>query len=158
MNLSSFERQNKDMKNASSATHKSHRSRKHQSLVGSDVEYDNGNISPLYSNWDQEMQDHLLPLQNYILEQAKLSGYRPGDTMDSDSLHSDSESEHSFSGHEPDNEDSDHSEGRGDYLTHHYGGIGDYGTHGGGGGGGGGGGVSYYNFEVGFDKNDKEDM
>lgn len=101
------------------------------------------------------MQEHLLPLQHYIIEQAKLSGcYRPGDTMDSDSLHSDSQSEHSFSGHEPDNEDSDHSDGHGDYLTHHYGALGDYGTHGGGGGGG----VSYYNFEVGFDKNDKEDM
>lgn len=44
-------------------------------MAHSDVEYyDNGNISPLYSNWDQEMHDHLLPLQHYILEQAKLSG------------------------------------------------------------------------------------
>lgn len=109
---------------------------------------DNGNISPLYSNWDQEMQEHLLPLQHYIIEQAKLSGcYKLGihgagisgassgdaigldsETMDSDSLHSDSASEHSFSGHEPDNEDSDHSDGRDNgYLAHHYGGIGDYG-------------------------------
>lgn len=39
------------------------------------VEHDNGNsTSPLYSNWDLEMQEHLLPLQHYILEQAKLSG------------------------------------------------------------------------------------
>lgn len=107
----------------------------------SDVDYDAGNMSPLYSNWDQ--QEHLLPLQHYIIEQAKLSKYSkyfgaggggtgagaggpplPGDvdSVDSDSLHSDSQSEHdSFSGHEPDNEDSDHSEGRGDYLTYqHY--------------------------------------
>lgn len=34
---------------------------------------ENGNTSPLYSNWDLHMQ-HLLPLQHYILEQAKLSG------------------------------------------------------------------------------------
>lgn len=93
----------------------------------SDVDYDAGNMSPLYSNWDQ--QEHLLPLQHYIIEQAKLSKYNKyfaansaDDSVDSDSLHSDSQSEHSFSGHEPDNEDSDHSEGRGDYLTYqqHY--------------------------------------
>lgn len=103
------------------------------------------------------MQEHLLPLQHYIIEQAKLSGcYRLGDPMDSDSLHSDSQSEHSFSGHEPDNEDSDHSDGRGDYLVHHYGGLEDYATHAGGDGNAGG--VSYYNIDVGFDKNDKEDM
>lgn len=77
---------------------------------------ENGNTSPLYSNWDLTMQ-HLLPLQHYILEQAKLSGkcfcfpfgigtsvynfillicfigcYQPGDPLggsgDSDSLHS----------------------------------------------------------------------
>lgn len=95
----------------------------------SDVDYDAGNLSPLYSNWDQ--QEHLLPLQHYIIEQAKLSKYNKyfagneGDdedeedeAMDSDSLHSDSQSEHSLSGHEPDNEDSDHSESRGDYLTY----------------------------------------
>jgi Rho GTPase-activating protein 39 len=68
------------------------------------------------------MHEHLLPLQNYILEQAKLSGCHGGfgDAYnDSDSLHSDTQSEHSFSGHEPDNEDSDHSDGRGDYLSHY---------------------------------------
>ncbi|XP_026471959.1 uncharacterized protein LOC113376266 [Ctenocephalides felis] len=87
------------------------------------IEHDNGNnTSPLYSNWDLEMQEHLLPLQHYILEQAKLSGYSysAGDPLDSDSLHSDSQSEESLSGHEPDNEDSDHSGSNDDYLTHHY--------------------------------------
>ncbi|XP_053969939.1 filaggrin-2 isoform X1 [Anastrepha ludens] len=94
----------------------------------SDVEYDNGNTSPLYSNWDQEMHEHLLPLKNYIMEQAKLSGhYVFGDPIDSDSYHSDSQSEHSLSGHEPDNEDSDGgSDTHGGYLEHNYGMIDDY--------------------------------
>ena len=41
---------------------------------------------PLYSNidynyyLDPKAQAHLLPLQQYILEQAKLSGYRFGDS------------------------------------------------------------------------------
>ena len=63
------------------------------------------------------MQEHLLPLQHYILEQAKLSGFGFGDFNDSD-VQSDSQSEPSLSGHEPDNEDSDHSDGHGDYLSH----------------------------------------
>lgn len=119
----------------------------------SDVDYDAGNMSPLYSNWDQE---HLLPLQHYIIEQAKLSGcYRASiddddEPIDSDSLHSDTQSEHSeFSGHEPDNEDSDHSD-RGDYLAHHhYHGFGEeFGRSG----------QNYYNI-MGFDKSgEKEDM
>lgn len=46
--------------------------------------------------------------------------YSVGDPLDSDSLHSDSQSEESLSGHEPDNEDSDHSGSNDDYLTHHY--------------------------------------
>lgn len=51
MNITSFERQNKELKaEKKSSTHKNRK--KHQSM-GSDVEYDNGNISPLYSNWDQ---------------------------------------------------------------------------------------------------------
>lgn len=121
------------------------------------------------------MQEHLLPLQHYIIEQAKLSGCcrLDGDTMDSDSLHSDTQSEHSFSGHEPDNEDSDHSDGHGDYLTHHYGAMYDYnalrivGNSSGVGnavnavgvcGDGGAIGASYYNLNLGFDNNDKEDM
>ncbi|XP_063706772.1 rho GTPase-activating protein 39 [Culicoides brevitarsis] len=124
-----------------------HRS-KTSTMLHSDVEYDNGNISPLYSNWDQEMQDHLLPLQHYILEQAKLSGcYGSGDNLDSDSYHSDSHSEHSLSGHEPDNEDSDHSDGRGDYLSHYP--YDEYGAYG----------PSYYNFVSNIDKrNDKKDQ
>ena len=56
---------------------------------------------PLYSNidynyyLDPKAQAHLLPLQQYILEQAKLSGYRFGDSLveeegdEADSLHSD---------------------------------------------------------------------
>ncbi|XP_036672625.2 rho GTPase-activating protein 39 [Drosophila suzukii] len=101
----------------------------HQQADNSDVEYDNGNTSPLYTNWDQEMP-HLLPLKHYIIEQAKLSGryeYRGGDGGDSDSYHSDSQSEHSLSGHEPDNEDSDGgSDTHGGYLEHNYGMIDDY--------------------------------
>lgn len=87
----------------------------------------------------------MLPLQHYIIEQAKLSGsYHLGDPLDSDSLHSDTQSEHSFSGHEPDNEDSDHSDGRGNYLAHHYSVMDDYGE-------------LYYNVNVGYDKHKKED-
>lgn len=76
----------------------------------------------------QEMQEHLLPLKHYILEQAKLSGrYVFGDPIDSDSYHSDSQSEQSLSGHEPDNEDSDGgSDTHGGYLEHNYGMIEDY--------------------------------
>ncbi|XP_065355132.1 uncharacterized protein RhoGAP93B isoform X2 [Calliphora vicina] len=100
----------------------------HLHADNSDVEYDNGNISPLYSNWDSEMQEHLLPLKHYIIEQAKLSGrYVFGDPIDSDSYHSDSQSEQSLSGHEPDNEDSDGgSDTHGGYLEHNYGMIEDY--------------------------------
>uniref|UniRef100_A0A182QI64 Rho GTPase-activating protein 39 n=1 Tax=Anopheles farauti TaxID=69004 RepID=A0A182QI64_9DIPT len=120
--------------------------------TGFDFDYDNGNTSPLYCNWDKEMQEHLLPLQHYILEQAKLSGsYGLGD-LDSDSFHSDSQSEHSFSGHEPDNEDSDHSDGHGDYLAHYP--YEEYGARHAQDGG-----VSYYNFEFNFgDRDEKEDI
>ncbi|XP_031618570.1 uncharacterized protein LOC116337810 isoform X4 [Contarinia nasturtii] len=126
----------------------SKKTKKHQSS-NSDVdyvEYDNDNMSPLYSNWDQETHEHLLPLQHYIIEQAKLSGsYHMGDTLDSDSLHSDSQSEHSFSGHEPDNEDSDHSDSQGDYLAHHYSTtMDDYGE-------------VYYNVHIGYERNQKQD-
>lgn len=113
---------------------------------GEDVEYaDNGNTSPLYTNWDQDMHEHLLPLQHYILEQAKMSGgYRGGsnDHYDSDSIRSESPSEHSLSGNEPDVEDSDHSDGR-DYLAHNpY----DYGAH------------KYYNYDN-YNRNmSREDM
>ncbi|XP_055640474.1 rho GTPase-activating protein 39 isoform X2 [Toxorhynchites rutilus septentrionalis] len=122
--------------------------------TGYDFDYDNGNTSPLYCNWDKEKLEHLLPLQHYILEQAKLSGcYGFGEFLDSDSFHSDSQSEHSFSGHEPDNEDSDHSDGHGDYLSHYpYEEYGAYRKDDGGG-------VSYYNFEFNFgDREEKEDI
>jgi len=113
------------------------------------MEFDNGNISPLYTNWDQDMHEHLLPLQHYILEQAKLSGYHgSNEQYDSDSIHSESHSEHSLSGHEPDNEDSDHSEGHGDYLAHNP--YEDYGAFRG---------PSYYNYEQNFNRNmSREDM
>ncbi|XP_055676633.1 uncharacterized protein LOC129785959 isoform X3 [Lutzomyia longipalpis] len=162
-----LERHNKEMQqqqhSAERATSTGRRTRRRQQhMMGtmtSDAEYDNGNISPLYSNWDQEMQEHLLPLQHYIIEQAKLSGcYRLGDPLDSDSLHSDSQSEHSLSGHEPDNEDSDHSDGRGDYLAHHCVTGEDYGMSRGGGGGGGAGHTSYYNIGLNFGKEEKEDI
>ncbi|XP_035781604.1 hornerin-like isoform X3 [Anopheles albimanus] len=120
--------------------------------TGFDFDYDNGNTSPLYCNWDKEMQEHLLPLQHYILEQAKLSGSYGFGELDSDSFHSDSQSEHSFSGHEPDNEDSDHSDGHGDYLAHYP--YEEYGTRHAPDGG-----VSYYNFEFNFgDRDEKEDI
>lgn len=68
-----------------------------------------------------------------------------GDPLDSDSLHSDSQSEHSFSGHEPDNEDSDHSDSQGDYLAHHYSTtMDDYGE-------------VYYNVHIGYERNHKQD-
>lgn len=113
--------------------------------VDSDAEYDVEGSSPLYSNWDQETHEHLLPLQHYIIEQAKLSGsYHTGDALDSDSYHSDSQSEHSLSGHEPDNEDSDHSDG--DYLAHHYSSAMDeYGE-------------VYYNVHVGFERHKHDNM
>lgn len=99
------------------------------------------------SSQKKETHEHLLPLQHYIIEQAKLSGsYHMGDALgDSDSLHSDSQSEHSFSGHEPDNEDSDHSDSQGDYLAHHYStAMDDYGE-------------VYYNVHIGYERNQKQD-
>ncbi|KAF5281123.1 hypothetical protein FQR65_LT02989 [Abscondita terminalis] len=58
--------------------------------------------APLYSNWHDS---HLLPLEHFLLNNNR----------DTDSEHSDSGSE-SLTGHEPDNEDSDQSEGS--YLPH----------------------------------------
>lgn len=58
-------------------------------MVDPASEASGGNIfdsAPLYSNidynyyLDPKAQAHLLPLQQYILEQAKLSGYRFGDS------------------------------------------------------------------------------
>lgn len=123
------------------------RSRK-KMFANEEVEYaDNGNTSPLYTNWDQDMHEHLLPLQHYILEQAKLSGYRgSNEQYDSDSIRSESPSEHSLSGNEPDVEDSDHSDGR-DYLAHNP--YEDYGAFRG---------PSYYNYEN-YNRNmSREDM
>lgn len=119
--------------------------RQYHCAVDSDAEYETENISPLYSNWDQETHEHLLPLQHYIIEQAKLSSsYQVGDTLDSDSYHSDSQSEHSLSGHEPDNEDSDHSDG--DYLRHDYSSaLDEYGE-------------VYYNVHVGFERQKHDNM
>ncbi|GAB6028891.1 hypothetical protein CHUAL_004690 [Chamberlinius hualienensis] len=54
--------------------------------------YTNMDYTPLF--WDLKGSEHLLPLQQYILEQAKLSGYPLGDHIDLDSLsHSDDDSE-----------------------------------------------------------------
>lgn len=77
-----------------SKTH--HHHQQHLQPDNSDVEYDNGNISPLYSNCGQEMP-HLLPLKHYIIEQAKLFnrydyGADADGAGDSDSYHSDSQS------------------------------------------------------------------
>lgn len=147
LNAQNLERHSKKHELKPDVRFHSNRSKKRQQSAGSDVEYDNGDISPLYSNWDQETQEHLLPLQHYIMEQAQLSGnYIFGDPLDSDSFHSDTQSEHSLSGHEPDNEDSDHSNDRGDYLAHHYGGMEDYGE-------------MYYNvdFGLGFEHLRKDD-
>lgn len=50
LNKPNLERHSKELKaEKKNSTHKN--KKKHQSM-GSDVEYDNGNISPLYSNWD----------------------------------------------------------------------------------------------------------
>lgn len=40
-------------------------------LEGEDEEDEGG--SPLYCNWDLRGMQHLLPLQDYIIQQAKLS-------------------------------------------------------------------------------------
>lgn len=147
LNAQNLERHSKKHELKPDTKFHSYKNKKRQQSAGggSDVEYDNGDISPLYSNWDQETQEHLLPLQHYIMEQAQLSGnYLFGDPLDSDSFHSDTQSEHSLSGHEPDNEDSDHSNDRGDYLAHHYSGMDDYGEF-------------YYNVDFGLDRLQKED-
>ncbi|KAJ0180022.1 hypothetical protein K1T71_004613 [Dendrolimus kikuchii] len=104
---------------------------------------DDGGGSPLYCNWDLRGMQHLLPLQDYIIQQAKLSsrgryGGGSGSDAESNSSRSRSGSEsRSLSGHEPDNESSDggartpdDDDGSG-YMNH---------------------GVSYYNTFVGFDR------
>ncbi|CAH0699808.1 unnamed protein product [Spodoptera exigua] len=123
-------------------------------------EEDEGGSSPLYCNWDLRGMQHLLPLQDYIIQQAKLSSrarYGGGSGSDGESgssrSHSRSGSEsRSLSGHEPDNESSDggartpdDDDGSGVYLPHSYAHRPvdvEYMNHG----------VSYYNTFVGFDR------
>ncbi|XP_045486434.1 rho GTPase-activating protein 39 isoform X1 [Pieris rapae] len=113
--------------------------------------------SPLYCNWDLRGLQHLLPLQDYIIQQAKISSrsrYGHSDSEnESGSSHSRSGSEsRSLSGHEPDNESSDggartpdDDDGSGVYLPHTYTQRPldvEYMNHG----------VSYYNTFVGFER------
>ncbi|XP_049866073.1 rho GTPase-activating protein 39 [Pectinophora gossypiella] len=122
-------------------------------------EDEEGRSSPLYSNWDLRGMQHLLPLQDYILQQAKLSsrGRYDGSGSDNESGSSRSRSRsgsesRSLSGHEPDNESSDggartpdDDDGSGVYLPHSYGHRPqdvEYMNHG----------VAYYNTFVGFDR------
>lgn len=96
-------------------------------------ESDVDNNSPLYSNvdyppyiMDAEKHSHLLPLQQYILEQAKLSGcYRFGDPLNEevDSLHSDDEDRLSRSRPEDDSDEFADDEGmsnQGDSSSQEY--------------------------------------
>uniref|UniRef100_A0A1B6EBQ3 Rho-GAP domain-containing protein n=1 Tax=Clastoptera arizonana TaxID=38151 RepID=A0A1B6EBQ3_9HEMI len=85
--------------------HQNRRSEKsngnHSNLVGRTYVDNKADTSPIYSNQlapgfhlETEMESHLLPLQQYILEQAKLSGcYKFGDSLveETDSFHSDEE-------------------------------------------------------------------
>lgn len=45
--------------------------------VDGEEEEDEGGSSPLYCNWDLRGMQHLLPLQDYIIQQAKLSSALP---------------------------------------------------------------------------------
>ncbi|CAH0727724.1 unnamed protein product, partial [Brenthis ino] len=125
-------------------------------IDGEDDEEDGGG-SPLYCNWDLRGMQHLLPLQDYIIQQAKLSsrGRYNGSDSDADSATSRSRSgseSRSLSGHEPDNESSDggartpdDDDGSGVYLPHTYAHRPqdvEYMNHG----------VSYYNTFVGFER------
>ncbi|XP_030026708.2 rho GTPase-activating protein 39 isoform X2 [Manduca sexta] len=130
-------------------------------LDGEDEDEDGGG-SPLYCNWDLRGMQHLLPLQDYIIQQAKLSKRGgsgrvryAGSGSDNESTSSRSRSgseSRSLSGHEPDNESSDggartpdDDDGSGVYLPHTYAhrpADVEYMNHG----------VSYYNTFVGFDR------
>ncbi|XP_026729412.1 rho GTPase-activating protein 39 [Trichoplusia ni] len=130
--------------------------------VDGEEEEDEGGSSPLYCNWDLRGMQHLLPLQDYIIQQAKLSSrtrYGGGSGSDGESGSSRSQSRsgsesRSLSGHEPDNESSDggartpdDDDGSGVYLPHSYAHTHrpvdvEYMNHG----------VSYYNTFVGFDR------
>ncbi|KAJ2947105.1 hypothetical protein O0L34_g16454 [Tuta absoluta] len=122
---------------------------------------EDGRASPLYTNWDLRGMQHLVPLQDYIMQQAKLTrsdryGVGSGSDNESGSSRSRSGSEsRSLSGHEPDNESSDggartpdDDDGSGVYLPHSYGHTRppgqdvEYMNHG----------VAYYNTFVGFDR------
>ncbi|XP_050672111.1 rho GTPase-activating protein 39 [Leptidea sinapis] len=114
--------------------------------------------SPLYCNWDLRGMQHLLPLQDYIIQQAKISSrgrYVHGSDSENESNSSRSRSgseSRSLSGHEPDNESSDggartpdDDDGSGVYLPHAYATRPpdvEYVNHG----------VSYYNTFVGFER------
>lgn len=78
--------------------------RKSSDLCRSSSFSQRGPEAPLYSNWHNS---HFLPLEHFLLNNSR----------DSESEHSDSGSE-SLTGHEPDNEDSDQSEGS--YLPHRF--------------------------------------
>lgn len=41
--------------------------------IDGEEEDEDGGGSPLYCNWDLRGMQHLLPLQDYIIQQAKLS-------------------------------------------------------------------------------------
>ncbi|XP_045446246.1 rho GTPase-activating protein 39 [Melitaea cinxia] len=140
------------------------KSRRHKRPVEEDPqvdgedEDDEGGGSPLYCNWDLRGMQHLLPLQDYIIQQAKLSSrgrYAAGSESDGESGTSRSRSgseSRSLSGHEPDNESSDggartpdDDDGSGVYLPHTYAHRPqdvEYMNHG----------VSYYNTFVGFER------
>lgn len=119
-------------------------------------EDEDGGSSPLYSNWDLRGMQHLLPLQDYIIQQAKLSSrarYAAASGSElSGSSGSASPESRSLSGHEPDNESSDggartpdDDDGSGVYLPHTYAPRAhdvEYMNHG----------VSYYNTFVGFER------
>lgn len=132
-------------------------------VLDGEEEEDEGGSSPLYCNWDLRGMQHLLPLQDYIIQQAKLSSrgrYGGGSGSDAESgssrSRSRSGSERSLSGHEPDNESSDggartpdDDDGSGVYLPHAYTHAHthrpvdvEYMNHG----------VAYYNTFVGFDR------
>ncbi|XP_047526886.1 rho GTPase-activating protein 39 [Vanessa atalanta] len=139
------------------------KSRRHKRPVEDDPQIDGeeedeeGGGSPLYCNWDLRGMQHLLPLQDYIIQQAKLSsrGRYAGSDSDGESCTSRSRSgseSRSLSGHEPDNESSDggartpdDDDGSGVYLPHTYAhrpSDVEYMNHG----------VSYYNTFVGFER------
>ncbi|CAG9560291.1 unnamed protein product [Danaus chrysippus] len=133
-----------------------HKRVEEEAALEGDEEDEDG--SPLYCNWDLRGMQHLLPLQDYIIQQAKLSsrGRYAGSDSDGESGSSRSRSgseSRSLSGHEPDNESSDggartpdDDDGSGVYLPHTYGthrpSDAEYMNHG----------VAYYNTFVGFDR------